>query len=68
MAVYISTDHAGFYPVGTASVVVAESEREARLMLMAALFSAGLDGKEPFTLQEIDITKPGATILRNGDY
>jgi hypothetical protein len=70
MKVFTSTDHEAFY-VGGASVVIAESEAEARELLTASLNSIGLP-KRPehrdFTLQEVDISKPQAIVLHDGDY
>lgn len=66
--IFTCTDHDGHYPVGVCSIVVANSETEARILLKVALHEAGLDENEPFTLQVIDATKPRATILLNGDY
>lgn len=68
MEVYISSDHAGFYSVGTCSVVVANSEAEARRMLMVALNEHGLDGSKEFTLRRLNVEAPHAFIILDGDY
>lgn len=67
MKVFICTDHDGHYPVGVASVVVAKDEEDARILLNRALLADGLRVTE-FTLQEVDTSKPHATILHNGEY
>lgn len=67
MQVYICTDHDGHWPVGTASVIVAWDEPQARELLAAALKAEGLKAKD-FTLQLLDLSDPRAVVLRNGDY
>lgn len=69
LKVYTCVNHAVYYPVGAASVVVAENYDAACLLLRDALMQQRLDPDDPrFTLQELDTTKPHAVILRNGDY
>lgn len=68
MNIYTCTDHDGLWPVPVASVVVANSEAEARTLLMAELHEHGLDEKKPFTLRQIQTEKPQAFVLSNGDY
>jgi hypothetical protein len=68
MNIYTCTDHDGFYPVGAASVVVANTEDEARQLLVAALNDHGLKGEKPFILRRININTPRAFILVDGDY
>lgn len=67
MKVYTCNDHDGFWPVGTASVIVAGSEDEARELLRNKLLSMKLDPSD-FTLAELDVSKRGVTVLRDGDY
>lgn len=64
MRIFYSTDHPVRYPVGGASIVIAETEERARELLSLELSKAGLEG--PFTLREI--TGEQALILRDGDY
>lgn len=66
--VYTCTDHDGFYPVGVASVVVAETEEIARDLLKTELKEHGLDYHKPFTLRRINTAHPKAFVLLNGDY
>lgn len=68
MNVYVCTDHECFYPVGACSVVIAKSEDEARGLLQAALRERGLRKEESFSLQELNLEKPEAHILLDGDY
>lgn len=68
MKVYYCTDHDGYYPVGTASIIVAENEDDANRMLVRTLNNIGLKGNDPFTLTELDTTKPQVTILQDGNY
>jgi len=70
--VYSCSDFKGFWPVGVSAIVVANDRREAKKLLTEALEKRELKfidgaGKEP-TFQEIDITKPSATIIRDGEY
>jgi len=68
MKVFVSTDHETHWPVGGASVVVAEAEADARTLLTEALKKHGLQQTEPFTLTEIDTTVAAAHVLSDGDY
>lgn len=67
MNVYTCKDHAGRWPVGACSVVVALNEDHARRLLIKELVAAGLD-TDGFTLQLLDLSDPKATILLDGDY
>lgn len=67
MKAWTCTDHDYFWPVGVASVIVAETEEEARELLDAALLKRGLK-TTPYTLEELDLTKPSAQILQDGNY
>lgn len=68
MKLFASTDHKGFWPVGSASIVVAEDEANARALLDAALIERGLGIDEPYTLKEVDTATPAAIILCDGNY
>ncbi len=72
MKLFYSTDHAGHWPVGVASIVVAENEDDARRLLAEALAAEGLRAQssrdDGFTLHEIDLSKGHAIVLNNGDY
>lgn len=70
MKVWTCTDHAGHWPVGVASVVVANTEDEARATLDLALKNAGLKTSTgaPYTLNLLETGSRKARILRDGDY
>ena len=70
LKVFYVTDHATFWPVGAASVIVARTPAEAYALLDAALAAKGLRGSQEvsYTVQEIDITMAHALILCDGDY
>lgn len=69
MDVFICDDHDGHWPVGVASVVVANDEAEARGLLIAELKTHGLNGNDPpFTLRKINTLAPRAFVIRDGDY
>lgn len=67
MKVFTCIDHEGYWPVGAASVVVAESLVAAIKLLQDALDKKGL-GKKPFTLQELNLDEQSAVILVDGEY
>lgn len=78
MNVYTCKDHVGHWLVGTASVIVAETELRAYELLRAELIERGLKhyveesermgGQAMPTLQLLDITRAHAVVLRDGDY
>jgi hypothetical protein len=71
MKVYTCNDFWGFYPVGSAAVVVANDEAEARKLLDAALIERGLRkavDEASYTLRELAFDAPSAVILVDGDY
>lgn len=69
LKIYVCTDHDGFYPVGVASVVIAEDEPDARRLLNKELTDKGLRpwAEKDYTLQEVPF-QPIAIILCDGDY
>lgn len=69
MNVYICDDHDNHY-VGVASVVVAETEEQAREILDAELARHGLRGfdKSPYTLRKLNLAEPKAVVMQDGDY
>ena len=67
MKVFTSKDFDGRWPVPVAAVVVANDKAHARDILAYELISIGLRCSD-FTLQEIDTTKAGVTILSDGEY
>ena len=70
MKVYMAKGHDGHWPVGTASVVVAEDITQAMALLDAALIAQGLKPfkDEQYTLVSLDTSTPAAYVLCNGDY
>ena len=60
MKIYYSTDHDSHHPVGCASVVMAENEQVAWILLAAELEKRGLDPEKDFTLREL---QPGTAIV-----
>ena len=72
MKVYTSSDFPGFWPVGSAAVVVARSKRGAATLLRKALIRKGLIKEnaedDDFTLEELDLSEPHSTILCDGNY
>jgi hypothetical protein len=70
MNVYTCKDHDGHFPVGVASIVVADSEDEAREILDAELKANGLKpfARCPYTLVSLSTSSPKAIVLNNGDY
>lgn len=70
MKLYAVTDHDGFWPVGTASIVMAKDEDHARRLLDAELKLKGLKTSEdvPYSLCQVPQTMPKAIILNDGNY
>lgn len=68
MKIWTCRDHTTHFPVGGASIVVAETEDEAQKLLCQALYDRGLDPAQPFTLKLLDTSTPHACVLRDGDY
>lgn len=67
MRVFTCNDFTGFYPVGTAAVIVADTEEAARGMLDEVLADKGLK-PDPYTLVEIDVCCFQVSILCDGNY
>lgn len=67
MKVWTCDDFTGHYPVGTAAVVVAQSEADARLLLIDACRARGLV-IEDFTVKPLDSSVARAVVLCDGNY
>lgn len=68
LKVYLCNDHVGHW-VGTASVIVARNENEARQLLIKTLAKSGLDASDgKFTLQLLSVDRPVAIVMQDGDY
>lgn len=69
LKLFTCTDHDS-HCIGVASIVVADSEAQARDLLDAALIEQGLKPYEleAYTLTDVDQTTAQAMVLRNGDY
>lgn len=68
LRVWVCVDFEGFYPVGSAAVVVAKDEETARTKLREALEDHGLGDQDEFKLTEVLVDVPGAIILVDGNY
>lgn len=70
MKVYTCTYHDGHYPVGVASVIVANNLTEAHDLLDDELEKFGLKPwiESNYRLWAVDLTKPNAEILNDGNY
>lgn len=70
MNVWTSTDFAGHWPVGTAAVVVAETEDDARALLdeELALYGLGASAAQGYTLKHLPMFRPAAVVLADGNY
>jgi hypothetical protein len=68
--VFTCTDFRGIWPIGVSSVVVAKDKIQGKHMLIDALKAAGVDQPEinDLTLQELDLSRPGAVVLNSGTY
>jgi len=65
--IYTCNSFEGHYPVGSAAVVVAGNEYEAKSLLLATLENMGLPQKE-INVTELDINKKQVQILCDGEY
>lgn len=68
MKVYICQNHEGHWPVGVASVIVAEDEADARCLLVDRLAMHGIKQREPFSVWPINLEERGAFVLCDGNY
>lgn len=70
LRLFYCTNHDGHWPVGVASIVLAETVEEAQRLLDEALVRRGLkpSAQLPYLLAELPMRKPHALILRDGDY
>lgn len=69
MKVYWTRDFTGFYPVGTAAVVVATSPEEAAELLNAELVRVRLPGDASAGgMKEVSIGRKHAIVIRDGEY
>ena len=69
MNVYTCSDFPGHYPVSTAAVIVADNEEFARGLLAYEMTKRGLlSGWQTCTLVLLNVSKPHALILLDGDY
>jgi hypothetical protein len=68
MKVFTCTTFDGHHPVGTAAVVIAESEHLARRALDRQLRSQGLMLDPEDEMVELDTFDEQAIVLHNGDY
>lgn len=70
MKVYFCDNHDCFWPVGVASVVIAENAEQAQALLDDQLKARGLkpSSDRPYLLVEVAQTKPHAIIINDGNY
>ncbi len=68
MNVYWTDDFAGYNPVGSAAVVVANDVCHARRVLKKELAKKRLSIRDDAVMHELDITAVGAVVIRDGDY
>lgn len=67
MKIFTCQDHAGRWPVGTASLIFAETEERAEELLRAELIARHLSPDDFTLIEELpDIER--AIVLRDGDY
>lgn len=69
MKLFVNNNFVGFYPIGTAAIVLAESVEEAVDKLKVELEARGLNTvvtQEQFL--EINMSESSAIVLRDGNY
>lgn len=68
MKIWTNNSFKGFYPVGTAAVIVAESKKKAVNYLDKALKEIGLEKSCPDDMKELLIVEGNVQILHDGNY
>lgn len=68
MRVFYSNDFRGFWPVGTAAVIVANDLNEAHVLLTSKLIGMGLGADQDFTVTELKTDSTNVVVLNDGDY
>ena len=67
MKIFTCRNFDGHWPVGVAAVIVAKDEEKARQLLDWELRAIGLELGDA-TLTKVDVKKPAAFILADGNY
>jgi hypothetical protein len=69
MRIFTHNKFEGYYPVGTAAIVVADGPIEAAKLLEVALAEKGLNQKiAPDDMHETYLDRPSARVLCDGNY
>jgi hypothetical protein len=70
MKAYSCNDHDGHWPVGVASIIIANDEEHAIKLLDSELKTVGLKPYKDhkYTLKEIDTNRPNVIVLNDGNY
>jgi len=69
MKIFTAKKFTGYWPVGTAAVIVARNVKEAVMLLEEELKKRGLSQKiSPDSLVELNLNKETVVILRDGNY
>jgi hypothetical protein len=69
MKVWTCVGFTGYWPVGTAAVVVAKDREQAKALLEVALRGKGLEQEIPLEdIRELDVSTVGCWILLDGNY
>ena len=68
MKIYVCTDFEGFWPAGTAAVMVASSEEEAIQLLLDKLKAIGLSQSKTPNVSRVPQARPTVQILNDGTY
>jgi hypothetical protein len=66
--IYTCNNFDGYYPVGSAAVIVADNKYEAKSLLLATLENMLLPQEDGLQIIEVDTNKKQVVILRDGDY
>lgn len=68
MKVFYTRDFRGYFPVGTAAIVIARDLEEAYTLMTSKLIAIGLSDNSDFTLHEVQTTSIQVIVLQDGDY
>ena len=68
LKIWVNNEFEGFWPVGTAAVVIAETKEKASEYLNKELKEINLPGCNPDQFKEVEFVDKNVLILNDGDY
>ena len=68
LKILVNNEFKGFWSVGTAAVVIAETKEKASKYLNKELKKIGLPGCKPDQFKEVELVDKNVLILNDGEY